>query len=164
MEYCSNLWNDAVIKNENGEVFELFLFIDQIELMISFSRQDTINALEILILSLDMFVSFSLIVGICEFGERLSGNFNEINNVYYQFAWYLFPCNTKNMLSTLIMFAQKPVELRVFGSILCGRITLKNVSNEFHFLFHNIKLNQIFYSTFPFIFFFRYSIGHIHGL
>lgn len=81
-----------------------------------------------------MFYLFAPIFGVCEFGERLYGTFEEINAVYNQFAWYSFPYNVQQMLPILIMVAQNPIELRVFGSIACGRITLQNVSKIFIFL------------------------------
>lgn len=81
-----------------------------------------------IVLFIGMFWSCAGIVGICEFGERLCSTFEEINDMYHQFAWYRFPCKAKRMLITLLMIAQKPVELRVFGSISCGRVTLKSVS------------------------------------
>lgn len=58
----------------------------------------------------------------------MSGTFAEINDVYDQFAWYLIPCKAQHMLMILLIVVEKPVELRVFGSNTCGRITFKNVS------------------------------------
>lgn len=71
--------------------------------------------------------SFAIIFSVCEFGEGLSGTFGEINYLYDQFAWYLFPNDVQHMLSTLMIFAQRPIELRVFGSVSCERITFKKV-------------------------------------
>lgn len=79
-------------------------------------------------LTLIMFWSFVIIFGVCEFGEKLSGTFEEINDVYDQFAWYSLPYDVQRILSTLVAVAQKPFEIRVFGSILCDRITFKKVS------------------------------------
>lgn len=70
---------------------------------------------------------FAGIFGICEFGERLRGTFDEINHVYNQFVWYLLPWKVQHIATVLIMVAQEPVQLWVFGSISCCRITLKNV-------------------------------------
>lgn len=79
-----------------------------------------------------MFWSFVTIFGICEFGEQLSGTFAEINDVYVQFAdWRLFPRKARLMLINVMMVAQPPMELSVFGSITCGRITFKNVNKIF---------------------------------
>lgn len=89
--------------------------------------QDTVDSLDMIVLSVKMFWSFAAIFGVYEFGERLSESFDEINDVYDQSTWYAFPCNVQNMLTILLLVAQKPVELRVFGSTSCSRITFKNV-------------------------------------
>lgn len=77
-----------------------------------------------------MFWALATVFGFCEFGERLTGGFDEINQVYDQFVWYLFPYRAQHILTTLLMIAQKPVELCAFGSVSCGRITFKNVSKN----------------------------------
>lgn len=100
--------------------------------------------MEIVILSIQLFDSFALVFGVCELGERLSETFEEINGVYDQFAWYLFPSKVQHILTTLLMFAQKPVELRIFGSISCARITFKNVSNFLYLFFACLKINFFF--------------------
>lgn len=86
--------------------------------------------MEMIVLSMFIFWSFIAIFGICEYGERLRETFNEISDAYNQLAFYLYPCDVQHMLTTLLMVAQKPVELEVFGSIVCGRITFKNVFNR----------------------------------
>lgn len=86
--------------------------------------QGTMDSLEVILLCIQIFWSFAVIFSICEFGER----FNEIDDIYDQFAWYLLPHDVQHMLSTLIFVAQKSIELRVFGNISCGQITLRNVS------------------------------------
>lgn len=78
-----------------------------------------------------MFWGFAGIFGVCEFGERMCGSFDGINDIYHQFAWYLFPWKAQQMVTMLIIVAQEPVELHVFGSISCGRITFKNVSKNY---------------------------------
>lgn len=78
-------------------------------------------------------------MGVCEFGEQLKGSFQQINGAFDQFPWYAFPRKTRRLLATLaILFAQQPVELQVFGSISCCRITLQNVSEWF--LFHRQEI------------------------
>lgn len=70
----------------------------------------------------------AVIFGIFEFGEQMGSAVGEINDMYDQFTWYRFPKNVKRMLTTLVIFAQKPIEIRIIGSTTCGRITFKNVS------------------------------------
>lgn len=115
---------------------------------------------------MNMFWAFAVIFGICEFGQRLCGAFDEVNHLYDQTAWYLFPYNVQHALSYLMMVAQKPVELRVFGSISCGRVTLENVSKIILFEKINKLQNQIDPNIFVLIFspLFRYSKMRIHVL
>lgn len=98
------------------------------------------NSLEIMNLVLIMCLAFVIIYGVYEFGEKLTGTFEEINDAYDRFAWNVFPYDVQTMIPTLIVVAQKPIELRVFGSISCGRITFRNVGGTsiFH-LKPNIK-------------------------
>lgn len=77
-----------------------------------------------------MFWSFLIIFIVCEFGERLSYTFDEIIDAYEQFRWYLFPRKVQHMQPILLSVAQRPVKVNVFGSISCGRITLRDVSSD----------------------------------
>lgn len=86
-------------------------------------------------LFIEMVWSLAIVFAVCDFGERRCGTFAEINDEYKQLRWYLFPCDVQQMLSFQIMVAQKPVELNVFGSSACGRITLKNVSKMLMYFF-----------------------------
>lgn len=104
--------------------------------------------MEILALSIKMIWVFSFIFGVYEFGERLSGSFEELNDEYDQFAWHLFPMKAQRMLTVLLRMAQKPIELRVFGSTPCGRITLKNVGRK---RFSSPIRNQFVYEKFLYI-------------
>lgn len=169
MEYCWNLWNDAIVENQNGRVVCIYLHQYQIkmidDLFLDFHfAQDTINTLELINLSIIMFWSFFVIFGICEFGERLSGTFAEINDVYDQFVWYLFPNRAQHMLPILLIVAERPVEVRVFGSNACGRITFKNVGDCFSF-FTELQINFVRkLSLILFSYLLRHSIQHIRIL
>lgn len=130
MEHCRNMCIDATLENQNdGQIFCIFYRSNKISFIFNFfSQKGTNNMLEIIHLAITIFWSFAIIFGVCEFGEKLSEAFEQINDVYDQFAWYLLPFDVQHMLSTLIMIAQKPIELRVFGSISCTRITFRKVS------------------------------------
>lgn len=95
--------------------------------MIYYLLQDTNDLPGLLVFFFQIIWGFAGIFGVCEFGERLRASFEGINDVCEQLSWYLFPYKTQQMLITLITVAQNSVELRVFGNISCGRITLKNV-------------------------------------
>lgn len=71
--------------------------------------------------------SYAMILVLCEFGERVRTVFDEIGIVIDEIKWYLFPVNTQKMLPTVLVVAQEPVELNIFGSIECNRRTFKEV-------------------------------------
>lgn len=100
-------------------------------LLIFFLRQGTSNLLAALYFSLQVFGLSVGIFEICEFGERLSESYGEISDAYDQLNWHLFPRKAQHMLITQLIMAQRPVQLRVFGSICCGRITMKDVGTTF---------------------------------
>lgn len=78
-----------------------------------------------------MFWTFFYILIACECGERVSSAFGEIGYVVCQFDWCLFPVEMWKMLPTILIFAQQPVEIPIFGSISCTRETFKKVC-QFH--------------------------------
>ena len=75
-----------------------------------------------------MFWTFFFIFGVCEFGQQLSGKFEEINVVYDQFTWYSFPFNVQKMLPMIMLNAQQWVGFECFGTIPCDRETFKKAS------------------------------------
>lgn len=75
-----------------------------------------------------MFWSFSIIFVYCEFGERMSNGFNEINDSICCVNWYTFPINMQRMIPNILIIAQKPVVLDAFGKISCKREVFTNVS------------------------------------
>lgn len=74
-----------------------------------------------------MFGSIGFVYVCCEFGEKLSDAFEEIDSAIMQLDWYKFPAKFGKMLLMLIAGAQEPAKLRVFGSISCSREDFKNV-------------------------------------
>lgn len=75
-----------------------------------------------------LFGSFVVLLGICEYCERVRMTFDEINTMLDQLKWYLLPNQTQKMLSIILIVAQAPVEFRIFGSVSCNRKICKEVS------------------------------------
>lgn len=63
----------------------------------------------------------------CEFGHKLSYAFEEIDHVITQLDWYKFPLQLEKLLPILVVCAQQPADLRVFGSVSCAREDFKTV-------------------------------------
>lgn len=64
----------------------------------------------------------------CELGQRISNASIEINDVFDQFNWYLFPVEIQRILPTAILYVQQPIEVKFFGSSSCSREQAKRVS------------------------------------
>ena len=74
-----------------------------------------------------MFMGFTVVFVFCEFGHRLSKAFGEIEYIIEKLHWYKFPVQMWKLLPTLVMGAQKPAKLSVFGSVSCTREDFKKV-------------------------------------
>lgn len=81
-----------------------------------------------MVLCYNVFWAFVIIYGACCFGQRVSNAFDEIRYEIEQISWYYLPSSIQQMLPTIIIVAQKSVDLRVFGSISCDLVTFKQVS------------------------------------
>lgn len=77
---------------------------------------------------MQLFFSFGGVFSFCEFGERVSMAFDEINIEIDQLKWHLLPCKIQRMLPIIFMAAQEPVEFHIFGSTSCNRKAFKKVS------------------------------------
>lgn len=87
---------------------------------------------ELLSLYVQLFTTIVGIFGICEFGERISFAFYKINIALDRFKWYRLPKEVQKMLPIIMIAAQEPVQLNIFGSVACNRITFKEVSRFIH--------------------------------
>lgn len=63
----------------------------------------------------------------CEFGERLTKRFDEIDDEIFDWDWYAFPIEIQKMLPIIMIGTQKQVRLEGFANIQCTRQTFKNV-------------------------------------
>lgn len=77
-----------------------------------------------------MFAIFILLFTLfvtCEFCQQISNAFSEIDDTIGQFNWYRFPNEINQMLPTILMMTQQPIEMKCFGSISCSQETFKKV-------------------------------------
>lgn len=73
--------------------------------------------------------SFVIILMSCEFGQKLTNAFDQIDYEFCRFNWYKLPFDMWQMLPILIAASQKSIGLCVFGSISCEREDFKKVNN-----------------------------------
>lgn len=78
-----------------------------------------------------------------EFGQQLRNAFGEIDHVFDQFNWYLFPIEVKRILPTVILYVQQPVQLKFFGSYSCNREHSKRVSHTSKYKYDLFIIKQI---------------------
>lgn len=74
--------------------------------------------------------SFGIVFIACEFGQYVSGVFEEIEDDIEVFDWYLFPHELQRMLPMILIVTQKPLQLKFFGSISLLREYFKKVCFE----------------------------------
>lgn len=90
----------------------------------------TLN-LEIVQMILLTLYAFGVIYPVCELGQQVRNDFDEISTTIYQMNWYSFPTQIQRILPIILLGSQKPVQIRSFGNIETTRETFKIV-------FHNI--------------------------
>lgn len=137
----------------------LYIFFIQHQNTTNDANDDDNNFIEIIMLYVQTFNSFVCVFGICEFGERVSLAFIKINIQLDRIKWYLLPGEAQKMLPTILIVAQQPVELDMFGSISCNRITFKEVN-----LLYTYKSILLSAMTKYLLFSFRFAIKRIRRL
>lgn len=90
--------------------------------------EDSKNLVTIVTLFGEIFWAFAFIFFFCEFGERVSYGFEEINDTLNNLDWYLFPIEIQRMIPTTMIFFQAPVVVRIVGSFACSRYVFDRVS------------------------------------
>lgn len=63
-----------------------------------------------------------------ELTERISSEFDEMNDMINQFNWHLFPLTVQKMLPIVVMSTQQTVGFECFGSLHCNRETFEKVN------------------------------------
>lgn len=99
-------------------------------------------------MSIYILYAIGVVFGFCEFGQRLSDAFDEIDDEIEAFDWYSFTHELQQMLPTILMVTQQPVVIECFGSISGLRECFKKVS-----LIHTDIL--LFYTNSCFFLFFN---------
>lgn len=74
-----------------------------------------------------MVYAFGLVFMYAEFGNQISSQFDKIFDGFFEFDWYTFPLEIQQLMSTIIITAQKPMELRALGGTPSSRMTFKAV-------------------------------------
>lgn len=86
-----------------------------------------------------------------ELGQRFSNSFENVDNVFDQLDWYLFPIRIQRLVPMAIMNVQQPVEIKCFGNILCCREQFKKVSSINQLLLFGYGLSKLYWKFSIFI-------------
>lgn len=80
-------------------------------------------------------VSGSWLFIVCWTGDKVTLDFESIEDATYQSMWYLLPLKMQKCIPIIMNFAQKQVHIANFGEIHCTRETFKKVC--FHYITFN---------------------------
>lgn len=83
-----------------------------------------------MILTGQIFWSFAFVFFICEYGERVSNGFEELNTTLNDLKWYLLPNEIQRMLPTAMISFQAPVVVPIVGKMTCSRYIFEKVSDS----------------------------------
>lgn len=64
----------------------------------------------------------------CDCGERVSNEFDKINNEIWQNDWYTYPIAVQRMLPIVIAGSQQKVAVHGFGNLALTRESFKTVN------------------------------------
>lgn len=91
------------------------------------------NHIDLIRLFIILFWSIIFIFFICEFGEKTTDYFNQLNGALYECDWYTYPIEIQRMLPIILQATQNPIVLQGYGNVFCLRDTFKTVSLIFNF-------------------------------
>lgn len=157
---CNQYYNNIrfIAFNWNGKKCSFpSAFISSVECRIiivlyRLNFQSHYNLDALIISTFEMFCTLVVLFVTSELGERISSEFEDINNQINRFDWYLCPINMQKMLPVIMTNLQQPVEFKCFGSIACNRDTFKAVSwmgeKNLHTSWHNFIDHACFFFFF----------------
>lgn len=105
----------------------LFCFSSIFLLVHNFFQMHHGNIMDLFLLIICGIFATATVFIACELSQRLIDAFDKIHLNIDRCAWYLFPKEIKRILPIVIVYAQEPVSLECFGSLICNRDVFKNV-------------------------------------
>lgn len=113
------------------EFFDCLFFEEAVSILLFLALQSH-HVTDIVILFTSIFYvcdSFGVVFLSCETSQWIINAFEEIEHIFGEYRWYLFPDQVKQMLPMMLMNVQKPIQVQIFGSLSCCREAFKRVSN-----------------------------------
>lgn len=106
-------------------LFSLFCFFS-----LNFQSHEHIDPAFLFLLIFCSCYSFFMVFLVCEIGQRISNSFEKIWSKIDRFNWYLYPHDLKRALFIIMIFAQQPFDVDIFGSFACCRFSFKKVRSS----------------------------------
>lgn len=129
IKFCPSTlhYTHHLTKLSNNVSFFFFLKISLPEYS-QFQSHGKIDSVMLSDIASATFQVFGRLFVACELGQQISNTFSQIDDIFDQFNWYLFPSEVQRILPTAILYVQQPIEVRFFGSFSSDRDQFKRVS------------------------------------
>lgn len=81
------------------------------------------------------FMQFSWIFLLCNNGNGVSTEFDQIANAYFHCSWYLMPRNLQKAMIHILAYSNITTDIASFGGLACDRGTFNKVFMRCLFLY-----------------------------
>lgn len=88
---------------------------------------DTLDYGAIYLCLFEILYVFGIVFVICEIGNKITNEFDTIDDTFYKLDWNAYPEEIKRMMLVILQVTQQPVELFAYGNYPCSRDTFKRV-------------------------------------
>lgn len=85
------------------------------------------NLIGVFISIAELLFTLTLLFVSCELGNRMSNEFEYINDQIHQFDWHMLSLETQQLLPIITMSVDQPIGIPCIGSIMCNLNTFKTV-------------------------------------
>lgn len=89
---------------------------------------DNSNLIEILCTIMVMYWGCGIVFIACEFGERMTNDFERFDEELERCGWHLLPIELQRMYLIFLSNTQQPKTVHCYGGLVCSRETYKKVS------------------------------------
>lgn len=72
--------------------------------------------------------ALTLVLVVCEFGEKMSDEYEGVERAINRLDWYRLPTDIQRMLPIMFMYCQEPLIVKFFGSLSVSRCQFKKVN------------------------------------
>lgn len=74
--------------------------------------------------------ALNLVLVVCEFGQKMSDEYEGVVNALSKLDWYQLPTDIQRMLPIIFMYCQEPLIVEFFGSLSVSRWQFKKARQD----------------------------------